>query len=185
MLVALCIVLFSLTILSYPLHFHVEGSLDAFVSGGQAKLYFFGIRIFKVKLRLDNDADNHHSIYIESFKKSKLLSQVNLSTDLKDKYSIASLLTGSILGNVNVTDCFVNIEIGRTSDAIFSAMGLTFVRMAYCAFMSFVKSWQRIRTQERFVPVYDKNIFNIEFLGIFTFDIADIIYGLIAQIIKK
>jgi hypothetical protein len=94
-------------------------------------------------------------------------------------------MTGSFLSNLRVSDSWVNVEIGRKADAIFTAIGLSTFRMAYTAFVSYVKSWQHIRTQERFVPVYDKNIFNIEFGGILRINIADIIYGTIVQILKK
>ncbi|MDR3021516.1 MAG: hypothetical protein LBU60_02405 [Clostridiales bacterium] len=184
MLIALCIVLFILSLLTYPLHFHIEGELDVFVNGGHIKLYFFGVRIFRAKLLLEQDEDIN-SVYLQSYKSQKILTKIHLTADVKDKNSILSIMTGSVLSNLNVTDFFLSCEIGRKSDAIFTAVGLTMMRMAYCAFMSFVKSWQKIRTQETFVPLYDKNIFFVEFLGIFTFNLADIIYGVVLQFAKR
>lgn len=184
MLLVFSIVLIVLAVSTFPLSFHVSGQLDVFVHGGTARLYFLYFRILKVNLRLERNLDVN-TIYIESFKNRKVLGVVNLTTDHNDEKSIVSILTGSVLQNMRVSDSFINIEIGRKSDAIFTAMGMTMFRIAYSAYMSFVKSWQQIRTQERFVPAYDKNVFNIEFLCIVRINIADIIHGMILQAFTK
>ncbi|MCL1945173.1 MAG: hypothetical protein FWF56_05160 [Firmicutes bacterium] len=181
---SMVVVLIVLSISILPLGFHIDGRLDMFVHGGAAKLYFLGIRIFRLNLRLEQNG-SINTVYIERFKSKKVLGKVNLTTDTTDSQSIVSIMTGSVLGNLRVSDCFVKVEIGRKSDAIFTAIGLSIFRIAYTAFISYVKSWQRIRTEEKFLPLYEKNIFNIQFLCILKINIADIIYGTLVQLLTK
>ena len=184
MLIGICISLIVLSLCVMPLGFHIQGQLDVFVNGGSAKVYFLFFRILRVNLRLEQSNDIN-TIFIESFKNKKTLGKVNLTTDTGDAQSIVSIMTGSVLGNLRVTDWFFNVEIGRKSDAIFTAMGISMFRIAYSAYLSYVKSWQRIKTEEKFVPMYEKNIFNIEFLCIVRINIADIIYGTIVQMLTN
>jgi hypothetical protein len=179
----ICAILVGLTITVLPLMFRVVGNVDVFVDGGWAKVYFLWIRVLRVSLKLKREGDVY-TIYIHSNKRDRLMGKVNLTTDTKDRNSIISIMTGSILGNLRMSDSNINVEIGRKADAIFTAIGLSTFRLGYTAFLSYVKSWQNIRTQERFVPVYDKNVFNIEFVCILRVNIADIMYGAIVQMLK-
>jgi len=178
-------ILLGLSIIVFPLHFHAKGSIDMYTSDGILRGYFFVFRIFKLHLKYAKDEYGNQSVYLFNTKKNKVVGEVHLNTDTTDKHSVANLFVQPILGNINITDMEISAKIGVESDAFLSAISIAVFKTVYCGFLAFVRSWQHLKTTEKFVPVYNKNIFEIQFLSIFTFNIADIIFGLIMQFKDK
>lgn len=185
MVLFIVLALLGLSIIVFPLHFHAKGSLDMYTNDGIIKGYFFIFRIFRMHLRFIKDEYGNNSVFIYNKKKDKVLGELHLNTDTSDKNSIVNIFLQPILSNINIEDLELLVKIGVENDAFLSAMSIAVFKSAYCGFMSFIRSWQHLKTYEKFVPIYNQNIFEVQFLSIFTFNIADVIYGLIKQSIDK
>jgi len=179
------ILLLVLTVIVFPLHFHIRGEFDAYTNVGVVKGYFFVFRIFRLHLKYYTDEYSKHAVFVLNPKTGKIARQINLTIDKGDKNSIVNLLVQPILGSINITDIEMYAKIGVAKDAFLSAMSLAVLQSLYGSLLAVVHSMQRLETYERFVPVYNKNIFEVKFLGVFTFTVADVLFGLWLQLCKR
>lgn len=79
-------------------------------------------------------------------------------------------------GNLNVREVYIKIYYGN-GNAFKSVMYLNTARIAFYSLTSVLKSVQPLDIHEQFIPIFNKKALEIDFHGILSLSIADIIYG--------
>lgn len=181
MLVFLIIVIYLLTLLVLPIRVGFNCYLDLFGNDGFIKVYVFGIRIFKASLNFEHNADSTNNIVINHGNKHD---KIHLSTDPKDKKSVAAMMKNPAFSNVLIDKLSVHFTAGKTNDAFFTVALLQGLRVVFYSMLAALKCRYDVKITESFTPVYERDILQTDFIGIINISIADIIVSLLVNKIK-
>lgn len=182
MLVFFSVTILILTVIAAHIRVGVNFYLDMFGNDGFIKIYIFGIRIFKAAIHFEHDKDKHNNLIIEHGKKS---GKIHLNTDTRDKKSIAAMMKNPAFSNMLVEKISAHFTVGKNNDAFFTIALLQTFRVAFYAFMAMVKCRYNVAITESFTPMYNKNVLQVDFIGIIGISIADIIVSLISSKVGK
>jgi hypothetical protein len=187
MLVFLIVSIFVLSALALPARAAVELRADVLKNDGYIALKLFGAKVFRAKLRFENDPEEHNnSIVLKSGKKRD---EIHLNADKEDKKSVVALLNHPSLENLKIHSLDLTLRVGKADDAFFTTVALGTVKVALFSFLGYLKSRYGTHIRESFLPEYNADEFTASARGIISISIADIIisyaYDGIKRIAKK
>lgn len=182
MLVFIIITILILNLLILNLRIGLKSHIDFFENDGFFSVYIFSIPIYRAKAHFQQEDLTHNNIIIKHNKKEQ---EIHLNTDKNDKQSIVALINTPIASSILIRALDVEAKIGKLNDAFFTTMSLGIFKIAYYSIVSIIKSRQNIIVSEKFTPDYNTNIFEIDFEGIISFSIADIIVSVIKYYLFK
>ncbi len=182
MLVFLCICILLLNLAAAYIRVGVNFYLDLFGNDGFIKVYVFGIRIFKAAVHFEHDEQKHNNLVIEHGKKQ---GKIHLNNDPKDKKSIAAMIRKPALSNMLVEKVSAHFTAGRVNDAFFTVALLQAMRVVFYGAFAPVKCRYSVQITESFTPVYNRDVWQTDFIGIIGISIADIIVSYIGSFFRK
>ena len=182
MLVFFAVLILALTLVVIHITVGVNFYLDLFGNDGFIKIYIFGIRVFKAAVHFEHSASNTNNLIIEHGKKT---GKIHLNTDTKDKKSIAAMMKNPAFSNVLVQKVSAHFTVGRTNDSFFTVALLQTFRVLFYAVMAVIKCRYDVKITESFTPIYNRDVLQVDFIGIIGISIADIIVSLAGSKLKK
>lgn len=156
--------------------------LDVFGNDGFIKAYVFGIRVFKAKIHFEHDSDNHNNLVIEQGKKSDKL---HINSDTNDKKSIAALMKNPAFKMLLIEKVSAHFTAGKINDSFFTVALLQSMRVLFYSVMAPLKCRYSMNITESFTPVYNRNIFQVDFISIIGVSVADIIVSTVSNLFKR
>ncbi len=173
---SICILILRLCVFSFIIS--ADGHIDVFGNDGYIRVKLFGlITVFKTQAFVKHEDVIHNDLILKNKRKEYLF---HINADKNDKKSISRLLEIKFIPNVNVEELALTLAIGKRDDAVFTTVLLAGVRAGICAFLAKMKSIQKVKIFDEFIPEYNKDVFSLRFFGIIDLSIADIIYGYIS-----
>jgi len=164
-------------IINFTLLFSVKGRANLFDNDGNFVVKLFFITLTKGKLHLGQDDEEYNSLIIE--RRGDKKTGIHLNADKEDKQSIVSHMNAPLFRNMLIRDIEVDFHFGKSNDAFFTTMSIVGIKAVYNTVISILKSRQSFSHRSKFVPTFNTDKLEIEFKGIISISIADIIYSFI------
>ena len=154
---------------------------DILKNEGHFSLFFFGISVFKVKVKILSFDAKTRRVSLQINKKVFVTS----FTPETESDSILNYITMPLFSIIDFIYINAHFRFGYKNDAFLTMLAVETVQIASYAFLSVLKSSQELKISESFVPVYGKDDFSFDFDGIITVSIANIIYSVFFALGRK
>lgn len=182
MSVFLCISILLLTLVGADLQASVDAHADILKNTIEAKIMVFGISIMRVRVSfIEFDLKNRY-VWIKINNKP---TGIALTVDKNNKDSILNYMTNPIMNAIDFKYFDLSVTVGRMNNPFFTAMVLQAVRTGYAALVAYIKNRQDLDTDQKFVMNYAEDMLKIDFFGIISITLANIIFSFIVAIIRK
>ena len=182
MLVFLCICILVLSVIAADIRVGVNFYLDLFGNVGTIKAYVFGIRIFLAHVYFEHDEEGNNNLVIRHGKKQ---GKIHLNTDTEDKKSVAAMMKNPAFSLMDIEKLSFHCTAGKQNDAFFTVALLQALRVLFYGALAPIKCRYDVSISEEFTPVYNKDILQVDFIGIIEVSIADITVGCINGLLQK
>lgn len=181
----LVLAIFALHIISFPLVISVTVAVNSDDNTGRIKVKLFFITVFKKKIDVEhikrkiNRAINKSEEESEEEEQSK--NEGKKPTDKSGFNKFLIEVAKRVVTRIRVRGSDLQLRLG-TGDAAVSAVTVGLLRVAYsqaCAVLGYDGGYAEL------VPDYNSECIYVDFWGIFSLCIADIIYAVCAAVIKS
>jgi len=172
----LCVILLAY-IINFTLFFSVTGKVNLFDNDGSFVVKLFFITLTKGRLHLGQDEQAYNSLIIE--RRGDKKTDVHLSADKDDKQSIVSHMNAPLFRNMLIRDIEADFILGKSNDAFFTTVSIVAIKAVYNTVIGILKSRQSFSHRQSFKPTFNSDKLEVEFKGIISISIADIIYSFI------
>ena len=179
MIVSISITIILLGLITFPFVVSAEGHIDLFGNDGYIRVKLFGaITVYKTQAFVKHIDALHNDLILKNKKRENFF---HINADKNDEKSISRYLEIKFIPNVKINVLALTLAVGKRDDAVFTTVTLTTLRGVVCAFLAKLKSVQKVKIKDEFIPEYNKDEFSLRFFGIIDLSIADIIYGYISS----
>ncbi|MCH5163891.1 MAG: hypothetical protein J1F36_02620 [Clostridiales bacterium] len=177
MLIAVCITLIVLTILTFSIISEVKVNLDIYGHDNYISFFLFGIRVIKIDIDfVRNDTD---VFKLELKNKDRLVATLSLSEVNRNsaKDTLRKALPNPFY-NLDIIEIDAYAEYGG-DNAFRTVMLVGLIRNLFGAALLYLVSTQKIKTISDVQPNFDNRAIIFRLSGIFSITLADIIIGII------
>lgn len=182
MSVFLCVSILLLTLVGADLQASVGLRADILKNSIEAKIMVFGISIMRVRVSFSEFDLKNRYVWLKINKKPI---GIALTTDKENKDSILNYMTNPIMNAIDFKYFDLSVIVGRINNPFLTAMVLQTIRTGYSAFVAFIKNRQDLDTDQSFVMNYTEDTLKIDFFGIISITLANIIFSFFIAIIRK
>lgn len=176
MLVFLCIAILLLHLIAVQIRVGVNFYLDVFGNSGFIKAYVFGIRVYAAEVHFEHDADKRNNLVIGKGAKE---GKIHLTNDPQDKQSVGAMMKNTAFSRISIQKISAHFTAGRANDSFFTVALMQTLRVFFYGLLAPLKCKFGTRITESFTPLYDRDVFQVDFIGIIEVSIANIIIGVL------
>lgn len=173
-----------LYLMSLPIRVKIKGGANIDMGVGHISISVFYIPLLRATGLIETRSLLSSDLIIMRKKKKQELHLDINEFSFKKALEIIKNIDLSIIGNLDVKDIYLDVQYGN-ENAFTTTMLLGWAKVLIYSLLSVIKCNQPIEITEQFMPVYNMRTFKLEFHGIFSLSIADIIYGYIMGKLKK
>lgn len=175
-MIAICVIITVLTLFAFPITISLMGEADVLSGRGRLEVRVFGLTVLRMSAEIVR-GESGPEIVLRGKKETAL----KISADKRDGRSVARAAAGGFIPPFETVAASFYAEIGKSDDALYTALALSAVRAAACMLLSRLRSRARAATEARFRAAYNRDALFFRARGIIRMSFADIIYGYISH----
>lgn len=176
MLIAICLTLIILSLLSFSIISEAKVNLDFYGDDNSISFFLFGFKVIKINIYLVKNVNE--PIKLELKNKDKIIAEIDASDINRNMASSLRKALPNPFYNLDIVEIEVNAQYGG-DNAFSTVMTSLILENLFYGALLYILSTQKVRAKADVMPCFNRKSLNLKASSIFSITLADIIYGIL------